>query len=178
MPSRQAEAVMRQDVPDECETSLVRPGPERQFTLSQALRTRAFWILAVFSAAGSLVQAGVSLHQVGHYIRQGLSGPSAAIMASVFALAQVPGGLLWSAITDASPCVSSWPSQDYASPWEPWEQPSPALWRGVFCRLLSSAVASGGCTCSSGSPGPITMVANTSGPSVASPCPCKSVARR
>jgi MFS transporter, OFA family, oxalate/formate antiporter len=103
MPSRQAEVVMRQDVPDGCEMSLVRPGPERQFTLSQALRTRAFWILAVFSAAGFLAQAGVSLHQVGHYIRQGLSGPSAAIMASVFALAQVPGGLLWSAITRRTP---------------------------------------------------------------------------
>jgi MFS transporter, OFA family, oxalate/formate antiporter len=49
------------------------------------------------------VQAGVSLHQVGHYIRQGLPGPSAAVMASVFALAQVPGGLLWSAITRRLP---------------------------------------------------------------------------
>ena len=45
----------------------------------------------------------MSLHQVGHYIRQGLPGPSAAIMASVFALAQVPGGLLWSAITRRIP---------------------------------------------------------------------------
>jgi MFS transporter, OFA family, oxalate/formate antiporter len=72
---------------------------ERQFTLGQALRTRAFWVLAMFSATGFMAQAGVSLHQVGHYIRQGLPGSSAAIMASVFALAQVPGGLLWSAIT-------------------------------------------------------------------------------
>jgi MFS family permease len=50
-----------------------------------------------------MVQGGVSLHQVGHYIRQGQSGPSAAVMASVFALAQVPGGLLWSAITQYLP---------------------------------------------------------------------------
>jgi OFA family oxalate/formate antiporter-like MFS transporter len=78
-------------------------GYERQFTLRQALRTRAFWVLAVFSAAGFMAQAGVSLHQVGHYIRQGLPGPSAAIMASVFALAQVPGGLLWSALTQHIP---------------------------------------------------------------------------
>src|SRR5690606_16211261 len=81
----------------------VRLGRERQFTLRQALRTRAFWVLAVFSATGFMVQAGVSLHQVGHYIRQGLPGPSAAIMASVFALAQVPGGLLWSAVTRRIP---------------------------------------------------------------------------
>jgi OFA family oxalate/formate antiporter-like MFS transporter len=78
-------------------------GGERQFTLGQALRTRAFWVLAIFSAMGFMVQAGVSLHQVGHYIRQGLPGPSAAIMASVFALAQVPGGLLWSAFTRRIP---------------------------------------------------------------------------
>jgi MFS family permease len=81
----------------------VRLRPEYQFTLGQALRTRAFWVLAVFSATGFMVQAGVSLHQVGHYIRQGLPGPAAAIMASVFAFAQVPGGLLWSSITKRIP---------------------------------------------------------------------------
>jgi MFS family permease len=84
-------------------TSHVHSRPELQFTLAQALRTRAFWILAIFSATGFMAQGGVSLHQVGHYIRQGLPGPSAAIMASVFALAQVPGGLLWSAITRRVP---------------------------------------------------------------------------
>jgi MFS family permease len=82
---------------------VIRLAPERQFTLGQALRTQAFWVLAIFSATGFLVQAGVSLHQVGHYIRQGLPAPSAAVMASVFALAQVPGGLLWSAVTRRIP---------------------------------------------------------------------------
>jgi MFS transporter, OFA family, oxalate/formate antiporter len=103
MQAHQPEAVTRQHVPDGRHTAVIRPTPERQFTLSQALHTRAFWILAVFAAMGFLAQAGVSLHQVGHYIRQGLPGPSAAIMASVFALAQVPGGLLWSAITRRVP---------------------------------------------------------------------------
>jgi MFS family permease len=79
------------------------PREERQFTLRQALHTRAFWVLAAFSAAGFMVQAGVSLHQVGHYIRQGLPGQSAAVMASVFAFAQVPGGLLWSVLTRHMP---------------------------------------------------------------------------
>jgi MFS transporter, OFA family, oxalate/formate antiporter len=60
-------------------------------------------VLAGFSAAGFLVQAGVSLHQVAHYIHRGLPGSSAAIMASVFAFAQVPGGLLWSALTRRIP---------------------------------------------------------------------------
>jgi MFS transporter, OFA family, oxalate/formate antiporter len=102
-PFRRPEVVRPRPVLDGGRTSDVHPRPERQFTLRQALRTRAFWILAVFSAMGFMVQAGVSLHQVGHYIRQGLPGPSAAIMASVFALAQVPGGLLWSVITRRIP---------------------------------------------------------------------------
>jgi MFS family permease len=72
---------------------------ERHFTLRQALHTRAFWVLSIFSAAGFMVQAGVSLHQVSHYIHQGLARPAAAVMASIFAFAQVPAGLLWSMLT-------------------------------------------------------------------------------
>jgi len=101
--SAQAEAVTTHPTPDGARKSNVHLRPEHQFTLGQALRTRAFWVLAVFSATGFMVQAGVSLHQVGHYIRQGLPGAAAAIMASVFALAQVPGGLLWSSITKRVP---------------------------------------------------------------------------
>jgi sugar phosphate permease len=81
----------------------VRDMAELQFTLRQAMHTRAFWVLAIFSASGFMVQAGVSLHQVAHYIHQGLTGSAAAVMASVFAGAQVPGGLLWSAMTRRLP---------------------------------------------------------------------------
>lgn len=72
---------------------------EQNFTLQQAMQTRAFWVLSGFSAAGFMAQAGVSLHHVSHYINNGLPGPSAAIMASVFAFAQVPTGLMWSGLT-------------------------------------------------------------------------------
>jgi MFS family permease len=34
---------------------------ERQFTLRQALHTRAFWVLAIFSASGFMVQAALDL---------------------------------------------------------------------------------------------------------------------
>jgi MFS family permease len=77
--------------------------PEVQFTLQQALRTRAFWMLAAFSATGFMAQAGVSLHQVSHYVHQGLTRPAAAVMASIFAIAQVPTGLLWSTLTRRFP---------------------------------------------------------------------------
>ena len=76
---------------------------EVNFTLRQALNTRAFWILAVFSGAGFMVQAGVSLHQAPHYLGQGLTGTAAAITVSVFALSQVPAGLLWSGLAQRMP---------------------------------------------------------------------------
>ena len=71
---------------------------EPNFTVRQALNTRAFWLLAAFSAGGFMVQAGVSLHQVAHYISQGLAGPSAALTASTFAFSQIFGSVFWSVL--------------------------------------------------------------------------------
>ena len=77
-----------------------RPVPDRNaesnHTVRQALATRAFWMLALFSAMGFMVQAGVSLHQVPHYIGQGVPTHLAALTSSTFAFGQVPGGLFWS----------------------------------------------------------------------------------
>ena len=68
---------------------------ETNYTLVQALKTKSFWILAVFTAAGFMVQGGVSLHQVAHYINQGLPGTLAALSAGTYAGAQIIGGLFW-----------------------------------------------------------------------------------
>ena len=76
---------------------------EIDFTVGQALRTRAFWILAIFSGAGMMVQAGVSLHQVSHYISQGIDPRFAAMSASTFALAQMPASLFWAALARRMP---------------------------------------------------------------------------
>ena len=76
---------------------------ETNFTVRQALRTRAFWILAIFSGAGMMVQAGVSLHQVSHYISQGVDPRFAAMSASTFALAQMPASLFWAALARRTP---------------------------------------------------------------------------
>ncbi len=76
---------------------------EIDFTVGQALRTRAFWILAVFSGAAMMAQAGLSLHQVSHYISQGIDPRFAAISASTFALAQMPAGLFWAALARRLP---------------------------------------------------------------------------
>jgi MFS family permease len=84
------------------QTSSARPtsaAGESNFTVHEALRTRAFWFLIAFSVAGFVVQAGVSLHQVPHFINQGLPGPAAALTASTFALAQTIGGVIWATLT-------------------------------------------------------------------------------
>ena len=84
------------------ETSIAVEAPvppknfESNYTVRQALATRAFWLLALFSVMGFVVQAGVSLHQVPHYIGEGVPTHLAALTASTFAFGQVPGGLFWS----------------------------------------------------------------------------------
>ena len=79
------------------------PGPARSaiwsetnYTVREAVATPAFWILALFSMVGFMVQAGVSLHQVPHYIGEGVQPHLAALTATSFALGQIPGGLFWS----------------------------------------------------------------------------------
>ena len=71
---------------------------ENNYTVSRALRTRAFYVMAIFSGAGFMVQAGVSLHQVSHFINQGMEADRAALTAGSFAFCQVLGGLVWSSL--------------------------------------------------------------------------------
>ena len=50
----------------------------------QAMRTRAFWLLSLFTVLVYPVQAGVSLHQAPHLIERGFSPTLAATVISVF----------------------------------------------------------------------------------------------
>ena len=69
---------------------------DADYTVREALRTPAFWILAFFSMVGFMAQAGVSLHQTAHYVDAGVSHGQAALVATAFALGQIPGGMVWS----------------------------------------------------------------------------------
>ena len=69
---------------------------DTDYTVQEALRTPAFWILAFFSMVGFMAQAGVSLHQTAHYVDAGVSHGHAALVATAFALGQIPGGMFWS----------------------------------------------------------------------------------
>ena len=71
---------------------------DTDYTVRQAVRTPAFWILAFFSMVGFMAQAGVSLHQTAHYVDAGVSHGQAALVATSFALGQIPGGMVWSVV--------------------------------------------------------------------------------
>ena len=57
---------------------------EPAYTREEALRTRAFWTLALFTSMIYPVQAGMSLHQAAHMIEIGLSPANAATAVSLF----------------------------------------------------------------------------------------------
>ncbi len=73
------------------------------YTVREALRTPAFYILAFFSMVGFMAQAGVSLHQTAHYVDAGVSHGQAALVATAFALGQIPGGMVWSLVGRRAP---------------------------------------------------------------------------
>ncbi len=72
---------------------------EINFTQRQAIGTRAFWLMMLFAFAGFIVQAGVSLHQVPHFVDQGVPPAVAVWTASTFAISQVPASIFWSALS-------------------------------------------------------------------------------
>lgn len=68
--------------------------PEPAYTRAQALRTRAFWLLSLFTLFVMPVQAGYSLHQAPLLIERGFSAGVAATAVSIFALFSAISGLL------------------------------------------------------------------------------------
>ena len=89
--------------PGEPSTRPTAARSELNLTVREAMHTRAFWLLALFSMAGFIVQAGVSLHQVAHFINQGVPGPAAALTASTFAIAQTIGVIAWATLARRIP---------------------------------------------------------------------------
>ena len=71
-------------VPDRAVAGTSAAAPEPRFSRSEAMRTRAFWLLSLYTVLLYPVQAGVSLHQAPHLIERGLSPIVAATVISVF----------------------------------------------------------------------------------------------
>jgi len=76
------------------------PESEPAWTLGEALKTPAFWLLTIASAQGMMAIGGVNLHQFPYLTDRGIL-PSIAVAAiSVFALWSGIGSLLWGFIAE------------------------------------------------------------------------------
>jgi OFA family oxalate/formate antiporter-like MFS transporter len=73
-------------VPDRIVAGASPAAPEPRFSRAQAMRTRAFWLLSLYTVLVYPVQAGVSLHQAPHLIERGLSPIVAATVISFFSV--------------------------------------------------------------------------------------------
>jgi MFS family permease len=71
-------------VPDRRSGGVSAVAPEPRFSRARAVRTRAFWLLSLYTVLVYPVQAGVSLHQAPHLIERGLSPMVAATVISFF----------------------------------------------------------------------------------------------
>ena len=71
-------------LPDHQRGGKAAAAPEPAYTRREAMRTRAFWLLSLFTVLVYPVQAGVSLHQAPHLIERGFSPILAATVISVF----------------------------------------------------------------------------------------------
>jgi MFS family permease len=66
---------------------------EPAYTVREALRTPALWLLMVYTALIFMVQAGISLHQAPHLIQRGVAPVVAASIVSTFALVSAASSL-------------------------------------------------------------------------------------
>lgn len=87
-------------VPDRQLTTGMQPRPivEPSFTRREALRTRAFWLLSLFTLLAYPVQAGVSLHQAPFLIERGVSPTIAAAVVSFFSIGSGVASLVFGLI--------------------------------------------------------------------------------
>jgi sugar phosphate permease len=74
------------------------PVVEPVFTRAEALRTRAFWMLSLFTLMVYPVQAGMSLHLAAHLIERGFDAGTAAASVSTFTFSSIVATLVFGAL--------------------------------------------------------------------------------
>ena len=72
--------------------------PEPVFTRNEALKTRAFWVLSVYTIFVFPVQAGISLHQAPHLIERGIEPYITATIVATFSLFSALSGMVFGLI--------------------------------------------------------------------------------
>jgi len=73
---------------------------EVEFTLREAMRTRAFWVQTVASLLGNLVWPAVSVHQIPHLIDMGIDPIAAASALGMMVFISAPARLLGGILSD------------------------------------------------------------------------------
>ena len=76
------------------------PGEEPEWTLAEAARTPALWILAAGTGALFLIQAGTNTHAAAFFRDQGLDAASAGLAISLNAAFLGIGGLVWGRVVE------------------------------------------------------------------------------
>lgn len=66
---------------------------ERDFTLRQAVRTRAYWLVGGGIALTMFCGGSINFHQIPHLVEQGLSRTEAAFIVTVFSVAGAAGAV-------------------------------------------------------------------------------------
>ena len=91
--------------PGEATTGAPRPASatETNFTLRQAMRTPALWLIMGTSATTFMFHGGVSLHHIPHFIQRGFDPLVAASMASAYAISLGLSSFLWGAVSRRIP---------------------------------------------------------------------------
>ncbi len=91
--------------PGEATTGATKPASatETNFTLRQAMRTPALWLIMGTSATTFMFHGGVSLHHIPHFIQRGFDPLVAASMASAYAISLGLSSFLWGAVARRIP---------------------------------------------------------------------------
>jgi predicted MFS family arabinose efflux permease len=84
-------------VPEDWET-LPAGSREREFTLNQAIHTRAYWLIGVSMTCVMFAGGSINFHQIPHLIDQGLSRTDAALAVMIFSTMSIGGALIGGAV--------------------------------------------------------------------------------
>ena len=83
------------------------PPIEINFTLRQAMRTPALWLIMGSTATTFMFHGGISLHHIPHFVEQGFDPLVAASMASAYAISLGLSSFLWGGIARRVPLQAS-----------------------------------------------------------------------
>lgn len=77
-----------------------RGGPEYHWTLSQAMRTPALWLITASGSVALFGVSGVSVHQIAYFTDKGIPAEAAAGVLAVYTFSSAVAALMWGFLTE------------------------------------------------------------------------------